>query len=172
MSIKLHPSVRGDRFDTQNFENQMKHFMSGVSKNKEISDDILEPDFEEPYQIQINVVEANKIVGDEDQYVMNLENNDKMLWLKERKTRGQLQQPIRDDRTVEFEDEWYPNELDNLQNLPQLAAGFKRRRGVVDVTWKDRFGDIFKENSHEVLNYIDMATSENERVVNKIYETI
>lgn len=41
--VTLHSSVRGDAFDTQNFENQMRDFKSKVRRGDEIPDDILEP---------------------------------------------------------------------------------------------------------------------------------
>lgn len=85
-------------------------------------------------------------------------------------TRGQLAQAPRDPKTATFEDDWAPNDLDNLENLPQLAEKFVTRNGSVDG--KDRFGDIFKENSQDVLDYIQLATAENERVVEQIYQTI
>jgi hypothetical protein len=168
--IKSHVSVRGDQFDTANFEMQVKNFRSAVSRSQEIPDDILSPEFEEPHQIQINVVKANELVGDEDQYVNDLENSDKTLWLEERKTRGQLAQPPRDERTATFESDWAPNDLDNLQNLPQLAEKFITRTGEVNKF--DRFGDIFKEDSQEMIDYIQLAADENQRVVDKIYQTV
>jgi hypothetical protein len=168
--VNLHASVRGDQFDTQNFENQMRHFKSKVARSDEIPDDILEPEWEHPEQVQLNVARASEFVGDEEQYVDDVEKSDKNLWLRQRLTKGQLAQPPRDVRTQEFEDDWAPNELDNLENLPQLAEKFVTRTGQV-ITY-DRFGDIFKENTQQALDYIALATAENERVVDQIYQTI
>ena len=170
MPVKLHASVRGDEFDTQNFSMQMKHFMSKVPRSEEIPDEVLEPEWEEPHQVQINVVNANELVGDEDQYVKDMEDSNKTLWLDQRTTRGQLPLAPRDEETAKFEDDWQPNDLDNLENLPQLAEKFMTRNGVVDR--KDRFGDLFKEDTPEALDYIGLATAENERVIDKIYQTV
>jgi hypothetical protein len=168
--IKSHVSIKGDFFDTSNYEMQMRNFRSAVSRNQEIPDDILEPEWEQPHQIQINVVSANELVGDEHQYVDNLEDNDKTLWLEQRQTRGQLAQPPRDERTRNFEDDWQPNPIDNLENLPQLAEKFITRTGEVNKF--DRFGNIFKENTQEALDYIQLAADENQRVVERIYQTV
>jgi len=168
--INTHASVRGDEFDTQNFMSQMRHFKSKVTRSDEIPDDILEPEWEQPHQVQLNVARASEFVGDENQYVDDVEQNDKNLWIEQKMTKGQLAQPPRDERTARFENDWLPNELDNLENLPQVAEAFTTTNGTVDR--KDRFGDIFKENTQDVLDYIQLATEENERVVDRIYQTI
>lgn len=166
----LKKSVNMDPFDTNNFSKQMSHFMSTKSPDISVPDELVEPPYEKPNQIQINVVDASKWVGTENEFVDAMEQSNKTLWLRSVQTKNALPDAPRDERTKNFEADWYPNELDNLENLPQLAESFVSKNGTVDN--KDRYGDIFAENNENIIDYVNLKAEENARVLDKTYETI
>jgi hypothetical protein len=166
----LKKSVAMDPFDTSNFQKQMTHFMSTKTPDVSVPDDLVEPAYDRPNPIQINVVDASKWVGTENEFVDAMEQSNKTLWLGEVATKGKLPDAPRDEETKEFEANWYPNELDNLENLPQLAESFISKSGVIDK--KDRYGDIFAENYDDIIDYVNLKASENERVLDQMYATI
>ena len=166
----LKKSVNMDPFDTNNFSKQMSHFMSTKSPDISVPDELVEPPYEKPNQIQINVVDASKWVGTENEFVDAMEQSNKTLWLRSVQTKNALPDAPRDERTKNFEADWYPNELDNLENLPQLAESFVSKNGTVD--YKDRYGDIFAENNENIIDYVNLKAEENARVLDKTYETI
>ena len=166
----LKKSVNMDPFDTNNFSKQMSHFMSTKSPDISMPDELVEPQYEKPNQIQINVVDASKWVGTENEFVDAMEQSNKTLWLRSVQTKNALPDAPRDEKTKKFEADWYPNELDNLENLPQVAEAFVSKNKTVDN--KDRYGDIFAENHESIIDYVNLKAEENARVLDKTYETI
>lgn len=163
-------SVLHDPFDVYNFDKQMRHYMSTKSPDVSVPDELVEPEYEKPNQIQINVVDASKLVGNELEYLDAQESSNETMWLKEKKTKGLLPDAPKDARTKKFEADWYPNDLDNLPNMPNLAETFVSSNGYVDRN--DRYGYRFLESDKDMQDYVDLKANETSRVLDHTYRHI
>ena len=163
-------SVMHDPFDVYNFDKQMRHFMNTKSPDVSIPDEMVEPEYENPNQIQINIMDASKLVGNELEYLDAQESSNETLWLKEKRTKGLLPDAPKDERTKKFEADWYPNDLDNLPNMPNLAEEFVTKNGYVDK--KDQYGYRFLEADQDVDDYVEMKATETSRVLDHTYRHI